>query len=45
MAWRIEVDIGGTFTDVAVVDDASSLIACRPQFDRQRQAARFRVLL
>lgn len=26
MAWRIGVDIGGTFTDVAVVDDASRLI-------------------
>ena len=23
MAWRIGVDIGGTFTDVALVDDAS----------------------
>ncbi|HXL49500.1 MAG TPA: hydantoinase/oxoprolinase N-terminal domain-containing protein, partial [Xanthobacteraceae bacterium] len=23
MAWRIGIDIGGTFTDVAVVDDAS----------------------
>ena len=26
MAWRIGVDIGGTFTDVAVVDDASGRI-------------------
>src|ERR1700754_910457 len=26
MAWRIGVDIGGTFTDVAVVDDTSGLI-------------------
>jgi hypothetical protein len=26
MAWRIGVDIGGTFTDVALVDDASGRI-------------------
>jgi N-methylhydantoinase A len=26
MAWRIGIDIGGTFTDVAVVDDASARI-------------------
>ena len=26
MAWRIGVDIGGTFTDVAVVDDATGRI-------------------
>ena len=26
MAWRIGVDIGGTFTDVAVVDDRSGRI-------------------
>ncbi len=26
MAWRIGVDIGGTFTDVAIVDDASGRI-------------------
>ena len=26
MAWRIGVDIGGTFTDVAVVDDTSGRI-------------------
>ena len=26
MAWRIGVDIGGTFTDVALVDDASGHI-------------------
>ena len=26
MTWRIGVDIGGTFTDVAVVDDASGRI-------------------
>ena len=26
MTWRIGVDIGGTFTDVAVVDDTSGRI-------------------
>ena len=26
MAWRIGVDIGGTFTDVALIDDASGAI-------------------
>ena len=26
MAWRIGVDIGGTFTDVALIDDASGSI-------------------
>ena len=26
MAWRVGVDIGGTFTDVALVDDASGAI-------------------
>ena len=26
MSWRIGVDIGGTFTDVAVVDEASGKI-------------------
>src|SRR5258708_5008199 len=26
MAWRIGIDIGGTFTDVALVDDASGRI-------------------
>ena len=26
MAWRIGIDIGGTFTDVALVDDASGHI-------------------
>ena len=26
MAWRIGIDIGGTFTDVALVDDASGEI-------------------
>ena len=27
MSWRIGVDIGGTFTDVAVVDEASGHIS------------------
>ena len=26
MAWRVGVDIGGTFTDVALIDDASGQI-------------------
>jgi N-methylhydantoinase A len=26
MAWRIGVDIGGTFTDVALVDEASGRV-------------------
>ena len=26
MAWRIGVDIGGTFTDVALIDEASGAI-------------------
>jgi N-methylhydantoinase A len=39
MAWRIGVDIGGTFTDVAVVDDASGRIGAAKTLTTPRDFA------
>jgi N-methylhydantoinase A len=39
MAWRIGVDIGGTFTDVAVVDDASGEIGAAKTLTTPRDFA------
>ena len=39
MAWRIGVDIGGTFTDVAVVDDVSGRIGAAKTLTTPRDFA------
>ena len=36
MAWRIGIDIGGTFTDFTVVDDAGGDLAVEAGLDTRR---------
>ena len=36
MAWRVGVDIGGTFTDVALIDDVSGEIGVAKRSEERR---------